>query len=40
MSKAEDRYLEHFQDGRIRNSSSKESFLLSYNQAEKEERDI
>lgn len=36
MSKAEDRYLEHFQDGRLRNCSSKESFLLGYNQAEKD----
>ena len=36
MSKAEDRYLEHFQDGRLRNCSSKESFLLGYRQAEKD----
>ena len=36
MSKAEDRYLEHFQDGRVRNCSSKESFLLGYYQAEKD----
>ena len=36
MSKAEDRYLEHFQDGRLRNCSSKESFMLGYNQAEKD----
>ena len=36
MSKAEDKYLEHFQDGRLRNCSSKESFLLGYNQAEKD----
>ena len=36
MSKAEDRYLEHFQDGRLRNCSSKESFLLGYHQAEKD----
>ena len=36
MSKAEDRYLEHFQDGRIRNCSSKEVFLLGYHQAEKD----
>ena len=36
MSKAEDRYLEHFQDGRLRNCSSKEAFLLGYNQAEKD----
>ena len=40
MSKAEDRYLEHFQDGRLRNCSSKESFLLGYHQAEKDLRDI
>ena len=36
MSKAEDRYLEHFQDGRLRNCSSKEAFLLGYQQAEKD----
>ena len=36
MSKAEDRYLEHFQDGRVRNRSSKEAFLLGYHQAEKD----
>ena len=36
MSKAEDRYLEHFQDGRLRNCSSKESFLFGYHQAEKD----
>ena len=36
MSKAEDRYLEYFQDGRLRNCSSKEAFLLGYNQAEKD----
>lgn len=36
MSEAEDRYLEHFQDGRLRNCSSKEAFLLGYNQAEKD----
>ena len=36
MSKAEDRYLEHFQDGRLRNCSSKEAFLLGYRQAEKD----
>lgn len=36
MSKAEDRYLEHFQDGRLRNCSSKEAFLLGYHQAEKD----
>ena len=36
MSKAEDRYLDHLQDGRLRNCSSKEAFLLGYNQAEKD----
>jgi hypothetical protein len=36
MSKAEDRYLEHFQDGRLRNCSSKKAFLLGYHQAEKD----
>jgi hypothetical protein len=36
MSKAEERYLEHFQDGRLRNCSSKEAFLLGYHQAEKD----
>jgi hypothetical protein len=36
MSKAEDRYLEHFLDGRLRNCSSKEAFLLGYHQAEKD----
>ena len=36
MSKAEDRYLECFQDGRVRNCSSKEAFLLGYHQAEKD----
>ena len=36
MSKAEDRYLEYFQDGRLINCSSKESFLLGYHQAEKD----
>lgn len=36
MSKAEDRYLEHFQYGMLRNCSSKESFLLGYHQAEKD----
>ena len=40
MSKSEDRYLEHFQDGMLRNCSSKESFLLGYHQAEKDLRDI
>lgn len=36
MSKVEDRYLEHFQDGRLRNCSSKKAFLLGYHQAEKD----
>ena len=36
MSKAEDRYLEHFQDGRLRNCSIKESFMFGYHQAEKD----
>jgi hypothetical protein len=36
MSKAEDRYLELFQDGRLRNCSSKKAFLLGYHQAEKD----
>ena len=36
MSKSEERYLEHFQDGRLRNCSSKEAFLLGYHQAEKD----
>lgn len=40
MSKVEDRYLEHFQDGRLRNCSSKEAFLLGYHQAEKDLTDI
>ena len=40
MSKAEDRYLEYFQDGRVRNCSSKEAFLLGYQQAEKDLSDI
>ena len=40
MSKAEERYLEHFQDGMVRNCSSKEAFLLGYNQAEKDLSDI
>ena len=35
MSEAEDRYLEHFQDGRLRNCSNKDAFLLGYQQAEK-----
>ena len=36
MIKAEDRYLEHFQDGRLRNCSNKGAFLLGYRQAEKD----
>lgn len=36
MCKAENRYLEYFQDGRVRNCSSKEVFLLGYHQAEKD----
>lgn len=36
MSKAEERYLEHFQDGRLRNCSNKDAFLLGYHQAEKD----
>ena len=40
MSKAEDRYLELFQDGRLRNCSSKKAFLLGYHQAEKDLGDI
>ena len=36
MNKAEDRYLEYFQDGRLRDCSSKEAFLLAYHQAEKD----
>jgi hypothetical protein len=36
MSKAEDRYLEHFLDGRLRNCCSKEAFLSGYHQAEKD----
>lgn len=36
MSKAEERYLEHFQDGRVRDCSSKEAFMLGYHQAEKD----
>ena len=36
MSKAEERYLECFQDGMVRNCSSKEAFLLGYHQAEKD----
>ena len=40
MSKAEDRYLDLFQDGRLRNCSSKEAFLLGYQQAEEDLSDI
>ena len=36
MGNAEERYLEHFQDGRVRNCSSKEAFLLGYYQAKKD----
>lgn len=36
ISKAEDRYLEHFQDGRLRNCNNKDAFLLGYHQAEKD----
>ena len=36
MSKAEDKYLDLFQDGRLRNCSSKDAFLLGYHQAEKD----
>ena len=36
MSKAEDRYLDLFQDGRLRNCSSRDAFLLGYHQAEKD----
>ena len=36
MSKAEDRYLDLFQDGRLRNCSNKDAFLLGYHQAEKD----
>ena len=36
MSKAEDRYLEYFQDGRLRNCSSREAFLYGYRQAERD----
>ena len=36
MSKAEDRYLEYFQDGRVRNCSNKDAFLYGYQQAEKD----
>ena len=36
MSKAEDRYLEHFLDGRLRKCSRKEAFLYGYHQSEKD----
>lgn len=36
MSKAEDRYLDLFLDGRLRNCSRKYAFLLGYQQAEKD----
>lgn len=36
MSKAEDRYLDYFQDGRLRNCSSRNAFLYGYRQAEKD----
>ena len=36
MSNAEDRYLDLFQDGRLRNCSNKDAFLLGYHQAEKD----
>jgi len=36
MSKAEDKYLDLFQDGRLRNCSRKDAFLLGYHQAEKD----
>ena len=36
MGNAEERYLEHFQDGRLRDCSIKEAFLLGYHQAEKD----
>lgn len=36
MSRAEDVYLDYFQDGRLRNCSSKKAFLYGYNQAEKD----
>ena len=36
MGKAEDRYLDLFQDGRLRNCSNKDAFLLGYHQAEKD----
>ena len=36
MTKAEDRYLDYVQDGRLRNCSSKEAFLYGYRSAEKD----
>ena len=36
MSKAEDRYLDYFLDGRLRNCSRKEAFLYGYRQAERD----
>ena len=36
MSKAEDRYLGLFQDGKLRNCRRKDAFLLGYHQAEKD----
>ena len=36
MSKAKDRYLEHFLDGRLRNCSSRNAFLYGYRQAERD----
>lgn len=36
MNNAEDRYLDLFQDGRLRNRSNKDSFLLGYHQAEED----
>ena len=36
MSKAENRYLDLFLDGRLRNCSRKDAFLLGYHQAEKD----
>ena len=38
MSKAEERYLEYFQDGRVRNCSRKDAFLYGYRQAEKDNK--
>ncbi len=36
MSKAEDRYLDLFQDGILRNCSSRNAFLYGYRQAERD----